>query len=82
MRYCAIWGYDMGEIADMLVDQMMEDDWHPRPFPYRPPPRCRICGVLCYWAKRKGGWVLMSNGVKHKCPQYLIEDKALKGFTG
>lgn len=62
----------MGEIADQLVDDMM--DAYPS-YPDPRPPRCRYCGKSrgLYWAPTKtlSGWFLREGDHAHVCPQSL-----------
>ncbi len=59
----------MGEIADWLVDQMLDrEEWYGGPG-LPPPSRCKFCGSAdVLWSFRQGQWALMNNDLTaHNC---------------
>lgn len=81
----------MGDMADYYFDLALANGENPfyqplrtyrQPITPSPPPKCRVCGEVCYWAKRSGKWILMDSGKPHECRPSALEEKALKGFTG
>lgn len=79
MRRCSK-GLPVGDIADWHIERMLDDGhlgFHSR---RSTPPTCRTCGVLCYWGRRGGEWVLMEHGRPHACSEADKFNKAVSGF--
>lgn len=58
----------MGEMADELIDSMMDDPdtlWGGYSHQRNAARRCVFCDTLMYW--RNGGWVESLTSKKHNC---------------
>jgi hypothetical protein len=61
----------MGDIADDIIDQILDRD-----LLSDPAKTCKYCGEFpLFWLNKKGKWILIDKkGNKHTCKNYKRED--------